>query len=465
MIEQLTPRVGLLPLILELYDQRAPELRVKQAELVDAVKDAMSPFAHVQAADICARTELVSAAVAEFESAGCDAIVVLFTAYAPSLMAAGPLAATDLPLTIFNTQIFHELDRSDLRESLMRNHGMHGVQDLANVLLRRGKQHHVVTGHFSEEEPIRQMEQWLRACGLRRYLRSAKVGVVGKSFEGMGDFQFDPQELKDVFGATVEEIDQHQIAAAMREVPDDVLAAAIERDRADFVIDPQLSEDDLKVSEALSAALLGKLGDAGYCAWSHNFLDVGDGGILPTVPFLAASRSMQQGYGYAGEGDALSALGVFMAQQLCPPASFTEMFCMDPKHGGVLLSHMGEANYALADGDVHLVKKEFAFGDCDDPATPVFSFKPGEATLINLIPAPGGGFRMITARVEMQPWEVDVSLQSPQGYFKPVGGDLSAFLTEYSAYGGSHHLGIAYGDNSDKIAKLAALCGVEHVAI
>ena len=464
MIGRLKPKVGLLPLILELYDRRVPELRGKQQELVDGVAEVLGAFADVECPGIKCRRDEVQAAVEEFEARECDAIVVLFAAYAPSLVAADPLAATELPVVIFNTQIAKTLNRSQLREDLLRNHGMHGVQDLANVLLRRGKAYHVVTGHFSYEEPVREMEDWLRACALKRYLKTALVGLIGSPFEGMGDFQFEPEELRAVFGTRVEGIGQEEIAAAMDELPAEEIEEAIARYAEVFVVDPRLTDEDLRISEALATAVLNRLDSGGYCAWSQNFLDVGSEGILPTVPFLAASRSMAQGYGYAGEGDALSALSVFACQQLCPPASFTEMFCMDPEKGCVLLSHMGEANHAMAGGKVHLVKKDFAFGDCADPATPVFSFRPGEATLVNLIPAPSGGFRLIAAHVHMQDWEVDLPLQSPQGYFKPA-RDLGEFLTEYSNYGGSHHLALAYGDVAGKIEKLAALCGVQYVSV
>ena len=54
MPERLVPRAGLLPLILELYDRRLPELRVKQQELVDEVARAMEGLAAVQRVDICA---------------------------------------------------------------------------------------------------------------------------------------------------------------------------------------------------------------------------------------------------------------------------------------------------------------------------------------------------------------------------------------------------------------------------
>ena len=173
MIERLTPVVGLLPLILELYDRRLPELRGKQQELVEAVTRALAPFSDVQCPGICCRREEVQRAVSQFEAEGCDAIVVLFTAYAPSLIAADALAGSELPVVIFNTQISYGLDRSNLLDELLRNHGMHGVQDLANVLLRKGKPHHIVTGHFSLEEPRAELEDWLRACALVRSRRRA----------------------------------------------------------------------------------------------------------------------------------------------------------------------------------------------------------------------------------------------------------------------------------------------------
>ena len=42
---------------------------------------------------------------------------------------------------------------------------------------------------------------------------------------------------------------------------------------------------------------------------------------------------------------------------------------------------------------------------------------------------------------------------------------LPDFLNEYSAHGGSHHLSLTYGDNAGKIAKFAALCGVQCVSM
>jgi len=460
MVERIKPRAGLLPLILELYNEAVPDLRRKQQELVDQVEQVLSSSCEVRCAPICSREDQVRRAVREFEAAGCDAVVVLFTAYAPSLIAADALAESSLPVVIFNTQVSRRLDRANLPEELLRNHGMHGVQDLANLLLRRGKEHHIVTGHHSREEVACEVEEWLRACALRRYLRGASVGLMGQPFEGMGDFRFEEGALEEAFGTRVEEMSQQEVAQKVAQALKAGVDADVEGAKEEFVLDTALTADELRTSLALSRAMLETLQERGHCAWSMNFLDVGRSGVLPTVPFLAASRSLEQGYGYAGESDALSALGVFICQQLCGPSSFTEMFCMDPAEGSILLSHMGEANAALAACTPHLVHKEFAFGDCMAPAVPVFAFRPGPATLVNLVAGPGERFRFITARVEVQQWEAVLELQSPQGYIRPE-KELGAFLTGYSGLGGSHHLAITYGDNASRIEKFAAVCGLE----
>jgi len=459
MPERITPRVGLLPLILELYDEHLPELRTKQQVLVSGVQEAMSPFCSVSAAGISNSEAEVCAAVERFEADGCDAVVVLFVAYAPSLIAAEALVKTPLPVVIFNTQVSRWLDRTNIAEAMLRNHGMHGVQDLASVMLRAGKAPHIVTGHFRSEEALAELEGWLRACALRRYLGGATVGIMGGPFEGMGDFQFDEGRLLDGLGVRVAAIDQAEVAARAASFPAAEIEAAVKGLAESFTLDERLTEEELAASEALSAGVLGVLAEAGHCAWSMNFLDVGRDDVLRTVPFLAASRSMQQGYGYAGEGDAMGALAVFIAQQLAPPATFTEMFSMDPATGTVLMSHMGEGNYEMAAGPVHLVRKEFLFGDVLAPAAPVFAFRAGEATLVNLIDGPAG-LRLIAVEVTMEPWEANLDLDCPQGFMRP-GMELGRFLTAYSELGGSHHLALCYGRHASRVANFATLCGLE----
>ena len=48
-----------------------------------------------------------------------------------------------------------------------------------------------------------------------------------------------------------------------------------------------------------------------------------------TLPFVAVSRLMADGVGFAGEGDLIGAAGTWLLNWLCPPASFSEIFTID----------------------------------------------------------------------------------------------------------------------------------------
>ena len=87
------PRVGLLPLYLELYDQRRPDMR-KSLEpfLAQVIQGLRAQGVEVLSAPISRTGGEVAAAVAQIESARVDAIVTLHLAYSPSLNAAEPLA-------------------------------------------------------------------------------------------------------------------------------------------------------------------------------------------------------------------------------------------------------------------------------------------------------------------------------------------------------------------------------------
>ena len=80
-----SPRIGLLALTLELYEQLAPGLRQQREQWMrDAVLPALAAGANVRFCRAVYRREDVDATVAEYESAGVDALLVVFLTYAPS---------------------------------------------------------------------------------------------------------------------------------------------------------------------------------------------------------------------------------------------------------------------------------------------------------------------------------------------------------------------------------------------
>ena len=183
-------RVGLLGLMFDLYDA-LPELKPMMARFAGQLVEAMAPFAEASFPGVCNTREQVECAVAGFEAAGDDLIVVVLLTYAPSHIALPALLATRLPILIFNTQELPGVGPETLAIDTDKNHGMHGVQDLANVLLRAGRPFHIVTGHFQDPRALAEVKAWCDAARVAAHVRGLRIGLVGYAMEGMGDFGLD----------------------------------------------------------------------------------------------------------------------------------------------------------------------------------------------------------------------------------------------------------------------------------
>src|SRR4029079_15678752 len=90
---------------------------------------------------------------------------------------------------------------------------------------------------------------------------------------------------------------------------------------------------------------------------------------LTRLPLAAASSLMAAGFGYAAEGDPMTAALMSAAQTMLGTTQFTEMYAMDFARDAFLMSHMGEGNWALArrDRPVRLVKRSLGIGGAGGP--------------------------------------------------------------------------------------------------
>lgn len=98
------PKVGLLPLYLELYDRTDPQIRPAidacRMKVANALKAQGMEVIHVP---VCRIEPEFREAVREFEKQDADAIVTLHLAYSPSLESEKALAETKLPIIVLDT--------------------------------------------------------------------------------------------------------------------------------------------------------------------------------------------------------------------------------------------------------------------------------------------------------------------------------------------------------------------------
>jgi L-arabinose isomerase len=230
---------------------------------------------------------------------------------------------------------------------------------------------------------------------------------------------------------------------------------------------PGLKPAEHAAAVRLSLALEQIAKEDGLGALAVHFLAVSEDERIETLPFLAASRMLADGYGYAGEGDVACAALVATLQRIAGPASFTEMFAMDFDDKSVLMAHMGEANYAMARPDRKplLTKRSFKLAPTKfDPATPCFSLAPGPATLGSLSVAPEGRFRLVISEGEVADWGPFPAMETPHFKFAPKTAFENA-IEAWSRAGGSHHQAICRGHRAELLACLAEAVGMEAVTV
>lgn len=453
-------RIGLLPLYLQLYDERLPQMReVLDRFLGEIAAGFEQRGAKVVKAPVCRVEPESQKAVSEFEREAVDIIVTVHLAYSPSLEAVDALAGTGIPILMLDTTMDYDFGPATDPERILYNHGIHGVQDLAAMLRRRGKDYRIVAGHFTESKVMDRAAAIVEAAHGVRSLHRTRALRIGESFRGMGDFAVSDRLLRESFEVEVEEIAPSDLAAEVNGVTEEEIGAELARDREAFVC--EAPGEVHRRSVRVGLGLRRFLERGGYRAFSMNFLAF-DSPEEPvnTVPFLEAGKAMARGIGYAGEGDVLTASLVGALARAFGRATFTEIFCPDWKGNALFLSHMGEINPEVAARKPLVYEKEFPFTEALNPAAIACAPAPGPAVLVNLAPGPNETFGLLVAPVEVLGDATHPGMREwIRGWVRPR-CELGRFLETYSRLGGTHHSALVLGERTEAVEAFAAFAGI-----
>jgi L-arabinose isomerase len=462
------PKVGLLALTLELYETLAPDLRQQREQwLRNAVLPSLASDADVRFCRAINRREDVDATVAEYETAGVDVLLVVFLTYAPSHIVLPALRRSPLPVVLWNTQELWAIDEQFDTEKMMRNHGVHGTQDLGNVLVRSGVPFHYVTSHVNDPQGLEELFDFFHAAAAVARLRSCRLGLLGYPFPGMGDIVVDPTHMAATLGCSCTSLSMEQYHHRAAAAPVAAVAELKSGYRRCYAIAEDIGDADLDATARAELSLRSMVADQQIDALSFQFLALGEDERTVTLPFVAVSRMMADGIGFAGEGDIVGAAGTWFLNCLCGPASFSEIFSVDFAGNGLLLSHMGEANVAMArrDRKVPLVARpQPIVRTRGRQLALVTNFEPGPATLCALAQGPNNRWRLIASRMEIQDFGPLPALPVPHCKVKNH-TDVRAWLTAYARAGGPHHHALCFGDARPRLKLAAALLDADYCEV
>jgi L-arabinose isomerase len=461
-----SPRIGLLGIMQDLYDDMIPGITDHQARYASRVAERLSGVAEVVFTRPARTREDIEAISRAMASDRLDGIVIVMLTYGPAMRTVRALLETPLPLLLANIQPERSVTAAWDMADLTYNQGIHGAQDQANALVRSGVPFSVITGDWQSSAFDAAFGEWARAARAVTKLKHAAIALLGYPMNGMGDIRYDPPALLRRLGPTIVSEDLGGIVKRLEVVADSDVEAVLARHGEIFDVASDLPRERHAYAARLELAIRGLLEDKAYAGFSFHFDSIGGDGRFEQLPLLAASDLMADGYAYAAEGDTNTASLMCAAQAMIGDAHFSEMYAMDWELDSVLISHMGEGNWKIArkDRPVRLIDRELGIGRLANPPTPVFSAVPGVATTAALVPLEGEYYRLVVGRGEILDTPELPNVEMHYFHFRPEGG-MEPFMDAWLGHGAPHHFVTNLGDHVGAWRRFSELLDLDYEEI
>lgn len=458
-------KIGFMPLYIKLYDDCG----------LQEIRDRLEPFYEKMAkafeengfdvirTPFCRVKDEFSAAVSKYEAEGADVIVTWHAAYSPSLESIDVLAATELPIVVLDTTDTYDFSPTQDSAEINMNHGIHGVMDMTSMLRRHGKEYAIAAGHYPTSDVLDRTCRLVRAAAGACSLKGSKVGTIGGSFDGMGDFLISDEELLSRFGVTAVYSDGKALTDLALSVTDEEIKKEMDYDNEHFCRLNDFSDEAHAKTVRNCLAVRKWIEKEGLDAFTVNFREIRPENGLVVMPFMEACKQMAKGTGYAGEGDVLTAAITGALMRGFDEVSFVEIFCPDWQGNRLCISHMGEFNVALSAEKPEIKEIPFTFGNAEDPVVCYGRYKAGSAVFINVF-KDAEKYNMLISPVEMKDADEDRFKGTVRGWFEPC-MPVADFLEKISKAGVTHHSSLVYGADLSELEFFGKLLGLNVITV
>ncbi|WP_207535061.1 L-arabinose isomerase [Desertivirga arenae] len=400
-------------------------------------------------------------------------IITWMHTFSPAKMWITGLRALQKPIAHLHTQYNRDIPWATIDMDFMNlNQSAHGDRETGFMMSRMKINRKVVVGHWQDPEVLDQLNGWARAAAGWNDWQGARFVRFGDNMRYVAVTDGDKVEAELKFGFSVNTHGIGDLVAVINQISDaevDQLTAEYE---ARYAVVDVLRKGGARYSSLRDAAKI-ELGlkaflEAGnYKGFSDTFEDLHG---MKQLPGIAAQRLMNQGYGFAGEGDWKTAALVramkVMGSGLKGGNAFMEDYTyhFDPSNPLVLGSHMLEICESIADGQAKCEIHPLGIGGKEDPVRLVFNVAAGPAINASMVDM-GNRFRLIVNEVEAVAPENDLpKLPVARVLWKPY-PDMKTGCAAWILAGGAHHTCYSQNLTSEHMEAFSDMAGVEYVKI
>ena len=403
----------------------------------------------------------------------CIGLVAWMHTFSPAKMWIRGLSILQKPLLHFHTQYNRDIPWSSIDMDFMNtNQSAHGDREFGFIVSRMRLNRKVVVGHWQDPEALDQLGTWTRAAAGWNDWQGAKFVRFGDNMRYVAVTDGDKVEAEMKFGYSVNTHGIGDLVQVINEVSEQAIDNIIGEYEQQYNIVASLQKggnqyESLRESAKIEIGLRTFLEQGGYKGFTDTFEDLHG---MTQLPGMAAQRLMNEGYGFAGEGDWKTAALVrackVMGAGLPGGSAFMEDYTyhFDPNNSLVLGSHMLEVDESIAAGKPSVEIHPLGIGGKADPVRLVFNVAGGEALNASIIDM-GNRFRMIINEVKAVEIDNDLpKLPVARVLWKPY-PDMKTGCAAWIYAGGAHHSAYSQNLTAEHLQDFANMAGIEFVRI
>ena len=401
----------------------------------------------------------------------CAGIVTWMHTFSPAKMWIAGLSELRKPLLHLHTQFNRDIpwDTNDM-DFMNLNQAAHGDREFGFIGARMGIARKVIVGHWEDPRVRARVGAWMRTAVAFNESRGLKVARFGDNMRQVAVTEGDKVEAQIRFGWQVNGYGVGDLAQRVNAVSDAEVGRLMAEyaEKYDIVPEgrtPGRIRDAIAYQARLELGLKAFLEEGGFTAFTTTFEDLHG---LEQLPGLAVQRLMEQGYGFAGEGDWKTAALVRLAKIIAggQDTSFMEDYTyhFEPGNEMVLGAHMLEVCPTLSSGKPRIEVHPLGIGGKADPARIVFDGKAGPAICASVVDM-GSRFRLLVNEVEGVPVEKAMpKLPVARVLWKPQ-PSLAQSAEAWILAGGAHHTVYSLAVTTEQMQDFAEMAGIECVVI
>ncbi len=413
--------------------------------------------------------EITEFAISANGSANCIGIVAWMHTFSPAKMWIEGLQILRKPLADLHTQFNRDIPWGEIDMDFMNlNQTAHGGREFGHIGARLRHPRKAVVGHWEDPEVHERLAAWARAARGWHASRQLKVCRIGDNMRQVAVTEGDKVSAQIRFGWEVNtwgvgDLVEKINAAGDKQV-DELCALYEDKYRvADELKKGGAKHQSLRDSAAIEIGLRALLEELGATAFTTTFEDLHG---MKQLPGLAVQRLMEDGYGFAGEGDwktaALTRVMKVMAHGLEGGTSFMEDYTyhLDPLNPMVLGAHMLEICPSIASEVPKIEVHPLGIGGKEDPCRMVFDCGPGAAVNGSIVDL-GNRHRFLVNEVQcVAPQDELPKLPVARVLWKPE-PDLKTATAAWIYAGGAHHTVLSYALTSEHLEDFSEMAKIE----